>query len=97
MKKVNETITFLLVTLPDIHRSKTVTHTLSNKPFLIWLLTTPPHLQYLATLPCNLSLVACFADINVSLGSVATYAKCGGIFSTNLTTKLPTNLPVKKN
>ena len=33
---------------------------LSNKPFLIWLLTTPPNLKYVATLPCNLSLVACF-------------------------------------
>ena len=27
----------------------------SNKRFLIWLLTTPPHLKYVATLPCNLS------------------------------------------
>ena len=40
-------------------------HRLSNKPFLICLLTTPPHLKYVATLPCNLSLMACFADLNV--------------------------------
>ena len=26
--------------------------------------------------------MACFADINVSQGSVATCAKCGGIFNT---------------
>jgi len=26
---------------------------LSNKPFLVWLLTTPPHLKYVTTLPCN--------------------------------------------
>ena len=45
---------------------------LSNKPYLIWLLTTPPHLKYAATLPYNLSLLACFADINFSQGSVAT-------------------------
>jgi len=57
---------------------------LSNKPFLIWLLKTPPHLKYAATLPCNLSLVACFAHINVSQGSVATYARCGGIFNMRL-------------
>jgi len=45
---------------------------LSNKPFLIWLqIITPPHLKYAATLPCNLSLMVCFADINVSQGSVA--------------------------
>ena len=31
------------------------------------------HLKYLATLPCDLSLMACFADINASQGSVATY------------------------
>ena len=69
---MHETTTFLLVTLPNIHRFKKNTHSLSSNPFLIWLLTTPPHLKYVATLPCNLSLMACFADINVSQSSVAT-------------------------
>jgi len=39
---------------------------LSNKPFLIWLLTPPPHLKYVATLPsvpCNLSLITCFLTL----------------------------------
>ena len=72
------------------------THALSNRPFLIWLLTIPPHLKYAATLPCNLSLMAHFADINISQGSVATYAKCSGIFNMHLTADLPRNLPVKK-
>jgi len=36
---------------------------LSNKPFLIWLLPTPPHLKYVATLPCNLSLIVCFLTL----------------------------------
>jgi len=40
--------------------------------------------------------MACFADINVSQGSVATYAMCGGIFKMRLTANLPGNLPVKK-
>ena len=31
-----------------------------QKTFLIWLLATPPHLKHVATLPCNLSLIACF-------------------------------------
>jgi len=66
----------------------------SNKPFLIWLLTTPPHFKYVATLPCNLSSMACFADVNVSQGSVATYARCDGIFNIHLTANLPSNLPV---
>jgi len=72
-------------------------HRLSEKPFLIWLLTTPPHLRYaVATLPCQLSFMACFADINVSQGSVATYARCGGIFNIHFTANLLSHLPVKK-
>ena len=46
------------------------------------------------SLPCNLSLTAAFADINVAQSSVATYARCGGIFNVHLTTNLPRNLPV---
>jgi len=68
---------------------------LSNKPFLIYLLKTSPHLKYVATLPCNLSLMACFVDINVLQGSVVTYARCGGIFLVHLTPSLPRNLSVK--
>jgi len=75
---------------------KKFTEGLSNEPFLIWWsLTTPPDLKYIATLPCNLSLMARFADVNVSQGSVATYARCSGIFNIRLTTNLPRNLPVK--
>jgi len=40
--------------------------------------------------------MACFADINVSQGSVATYARCGGIFDIHLTANLRRDLPVKK-
>jgi len=41
--------------------------------------------------------MACYADTNVSQGSAATYAGCGGIFVIRLTANLPVNLPVKKN
>jgi len=71
------------------------THRLSNKPFLIWLLTTPPYLKYAATLPCNLSLLACFADISVSQGSVATYARRGRTFSMRLIANLLRKLAAK--
>ena len=91
--KVHETIMFLFVTFTDLKFF--FTHRLSNKPFLIWLLTSPPQLKYVVTLPCNLSLMACFADIDVSQGSVATCARCGGIFNIHLTANLPRNLPVK--
>jgi len=39
--------------------------------------------------------MACFADVNVSQGSVATYARCGGIFNIRLTADLLRNIPVK--
>ena len=94
---MHDTTTLLLVSLPNIHRfEKKFIYTPSNKPFLIQLLTTPPHLKYVPTLPCNLSLMACFADINVSQGSVVTYARCGGIFNMHLTANLLRNVPVKK-
>jgi len=41
--------------------------------------------------------MACFADINVSQGSVATYARCGGNFDIRSTANLPRHLPMKKN
>ena len=92
-KVVSETITFLLVTWRNIYRFiKKFIYRLSNKPVLIWSLTTPPRLKYVATLPCNLSLMACFADIIVLQGGVATQATCDGIFNIRLTTNLPRNL-----
>jgi len=36
-------------------------------------------------------------DVIVSRGSVATYAKCGGIFNDHSIANLPRNLPVKKS
>ena len=30
---------------------------------LIYLLATPPHFKYVATLPCNLSFIACFLTL----------------------------------
>jgi len=60
--KVHETTTFLLQTLLNIHQFF-FTGRLSNKPFLIWLLRTPPNLKYVATLLCNLLLIACFLTL----------------------------------
>jgi len=56
----------------------------------------PPHLKYVATLPCNISSMDCFADVNVAQGNVATYARSGGIFNMDLTANLPRNLAIKK-
>ena len=40
--------------------------------------------------------MVCFADINVSQGSVATYARYGGIFNIRLTANLLRNLAMKE-
>ena len=66
---------------------------LSNKPFLIWLLTTPPHLKHAATLPCNLSLIACFLELMFTQDSVATCARRVEFFNSRFTANLQTNLP----
>jgi len=61
--QVHEIITFLLATMPNIHRFIKKSLTDSNTPFLFWLLTIPPHLKYVATLPCNLLLIASFLTL----------------------------------
>jgi len=82
-EKVHETITFLLLTLANIHRLKKI-HRESQ--------TTPPHLKYAATPPCNLSLIAQTLKYIVWQHN----ARCGGIFNNHFTANLPRNLPVKK-
>ena len=52
--------------------------------------------RILAATSCNLSLMACFADTNVSQGNAATYARCDGTFNIHFTAHLPGNLRVKK-
>ena len=71
---------------------------LSNKHFLIWLLTTPPHIKYVATLPCNFVVNRLFCDIKVSqvVWTGETYAGSGWIFNKQFTANSPGNLPVKK-
>ena len=53
---------------------------------------SPNPIKCAAALPCNLSLRAHFADINVSQHN----ARCGGIFNILLAANLRRNLSVKK-
>jgi len=49
-----------------------------------WILKIPPHLAYVATLPCE-TLMSTKQAINDKLqGSVATYLRCGGLLTTKL-------------
>ena len=52
----------------------------NNKSFLIWLLATPPHLKYVATLPCNSSLIACFLTLTFHKVVWRRYASAGASY-----------------
>jgi len=70
------------------------TDRLSNKPFLIWSLTTPPHFKNVATLPCNLSLIARF--LTLMFHKVVWQHMLGVGFNNYFTETLPKNQPVKE-
>ena len=71
----------MVTTLSNLNQfKKNFTERYLSKFALKWILKISPHL-------------ACVA--NVSHDSVATYARCGGIFHTHLTANLPRNLPLK--
>jgi len=62
------------------------TNKLNNESVVKWLLNSQPHLNNVATLPCDLLLITMhasnfryFSDIDVSQGSSATRLRCGGI------------------
>jgi len=102
-RKCTTQSTLLPITMPSICQFKKITDGLSNKPLLIWLLTIPPHLKYITTVPWNLSLITTrvsdcrsFSDINFPKGSVATHMRCGGICNKYLYANLLENLTVKK-
>jgi len=85
--------------MPGIHQFKrNFIDRLSKKPFLIWLLQTPPYHKFVAiTLPIVVIIIVnrSFSDINVSQVSVTTYARSGGIVINHLMANLPRNVPVK--
>jgi len=54
---------FLPVTSPNVHRFKnSFTTKLNNKSVVKRLLNSPPHLNYVATLPCGLLLITMHAS-----------------------------------
>jgi len=48
------------------------------------ILKIPPHLAYVATLPCETSLSAKQASNDKLQGSVATYLRCGGVVNNQI-------------
>jgi len=60
-----------------------------NKHFLIWLLTIPPRLKYVATLPCKLSLIACF--LTFTFQNKVVWQHMQGVVGSLITTSVQIN------
>ena len=78
---------FLPVTSPDVDRLQIFFQVKQNIKFVI---NVPPHLKFIATLPCDVSLITayisyrcCFSDAIMSQSSVATRLRCGWKFHEN--------------
>jgi len=62
-----------------------------------WMSTVPPHLAYVAALPCETLMPAKQAVKDKLQGSVATYLRCGGVINNQIKIGLLLSLRVKKN
>ena len=91
--------------LPPNQQCQSTGRLSNNKPFFIWLLAIKPHLKYVTTVPCNLSLIitlSCdccsLSDTVVSslqyLGIVVMHMRCDGIFNKYCAANLLENLTV---
>jgi len=59
-----------------------------------WIFNIPPHIAYVATLPCE-TLMSAKQAINDKLqGSVATYLRCGGVVNNQIKKGILLNLRV---
>jgi len=61
-----------------------------------WILNIPPHLAYVATIPCETLMSAKQAIIDILQGSVATYLRCGGVVDNQIKKGLLLTVRVKK-
>jgi len=62
----------------NLYLKKNFTERFLGKFVVKWLLKIPPHLAYVATLPCDTSMAAKQAINDKLQGSVATYLRCSG-------------------
>ena len=61
-----------------------------------WTLNIPPHLAYVATLPCEILMLAKQAANDKLQGSVAAYLMCSGVVNNQIRNGLLLSLRVKK-
>ena len=64
----------------------------------MWLLIIPPHIERVATLPCNLLLIACLLRLMFYklVWQRNICARCDGILNNHFTENLLQNPPVKE-
>ena len=73
---------------------KKITGSFRGKFAVKWILKLPPHLAYVATLPCE-PLMSAKQAINDELqGSVATYLRCDGVVNNRIRKDLLLSLSV---
>jgi len=76
---------------------KKITGRFLGKSAVKWIFKIPPHLAYVATLPCE-TLMSAKQSLNGKLqGSVATYLRCGGVVNNQIKKGLLLSVRVKKN
>jgi len=73
---------------------KKLTGRFAGKFVVKWLLKIPPHLAYVATLPCETLMLVKQAINDKLQGNVATYLRCGGVLNNQIRNGLLLNLSV---
>ena len=67
-----------------MNRLKKFTGRFIGKFVIKWILKTPPHLAYVATLPCETLMSAKQAIDDKLQGTVATYSRFGGVVNNQI-------------
>jgi len=85
----------MTIILSNFNQLKIFTGRFLGKFIFKWIVKIPPHLAYVATLPCETSMSS-KQSINDKLqGSIATYLKCGGVVNNQIRKGLLLSLSVK--
>ena len=86
----------MTIILSNLNRFKTFTGRFLGNFAVKWILKIPPHLAYVAALPCETLMSAKQAINDKFQGSVATYLRCGGVVNNQIKKGLLTSLSLKK-
>jgi len=75
----------MTIILSDLNRLKFFFNgRLLGKFVVNWISKIPPHLAYVATLPCETLMLAKQAINDKLQGSLATYLRCGGVVNNQI-------------